>query len=374
MFNTTEALQDIVYNIKIDRDNLQISHAKLSVNLHSNFNKIQIKKIPLTQQLNYLNFHLFKLLHQIYFKGLYINKSNHRIQTNEAILKNIDAEQIDWEFYEKLDKNNQGSFWLHPSFHIVKKEIDGTLIAEFDNGFLQLKRKNHLPTAFQAASIGSPVAIKLPSSFIDQSYYIAIGDNLGGFPPTKKYFYTILIHFNFNSEAAISAMNSLTTELNKLKVMFRFKVLYNPLNYGMYTSGILQVFSYEYDSSLYKKAISPILQTTYKENKHYFNPEIPIFNKLLAPGIGLTERPHPRIRFKHTIDSEVNYCEFIADALLEAYQNNDESPKDRMKYIIKHFESKGVDLNCAYLNSEFEDIYTPLNLDRCLCVSPELLS
>lgn len=362
MLKITKVLQDIVNNIEINTDNFQISHTQLSSRLSSESNILQLKKLPFKNQFNYLKLHLLKLLYQIYFEGFFVDKSNQQINTNEQILQNIDSHSINWEFYEQLDINNKGKLWLHPSFHIVKQETDGSLIAEFDNGFLKLRRDLHLPSAFQAATIDDAVAIKIPSSFIDKSYYMAVGNSMGGFPPTKSYQYTILIHFNFNCEAAVFAMNYLTIELNKFEVMFRFKVLHNPLNYGLYNSGILQVFSYEYNPDLYKKIILPILQKIYTKNKHHFNPEIPIFNKILAPGIGLAERPHSGIRFKHTLDSEASYCEFIADALLEAHQNGDESPEARMQYIVQHFERLEIDLERPYLNPGSEDVYTPLDL------------
>jgi hypothetical protein len=362
MLEITESLQDIVNNIQINYDNFQITHTRLSSKTSSKSNILQFKKIPFKNQLSYFNFHILNILYQIYFQGLFVDKSNQVIKTNEQILQNIDANSIDWEFYEQLDINNKGKFWLHPSFHIVKQEIDGSLIAEFDNGFLQLRRDRHLPSAFQAATIGDAVAIKIPSSFIDKSYYMAIGNSMGGFPSKKSYRYTILIHFNFNCEAAVFAMNYLTTELNKLEIMFRFKVLHNPLNYRLNNSGILQIFSYEYNSDLYKEAILPVLQKIYTENKEHFNSKIPIFNKKLAPGIGLAERPHSGIKFKHTLDSEVSYCEFVANALLEAHQNGDESPEARMQYIYQHFDRLGIDLERSYLNPGYEDVYTPLNL------------
>lgn len=359
----TKILQDIVENTRINSDIFKINYGQLSCVLLDSSNILQLNRLSIENRLNYLNLRLSKLLYQIYFKGLCIDNSRKQTETNEQILKRIASKSIDWNFYEQLDRNNKGDFWFHPSYHIVKQENDGSLIAEFDNSFLKIDRECHLPSAFQASTISDAVAIKMPSSFISKSYYMAIGNNLGGSPPLISSRYTILVHFNFNNKAAVSAMNYLTTELNKTKVKFRFKVLHNPLNYGLYDSGILQVFSDEYNPDLYREAILPVLQKIYTENKEHFNSKIPIFNKKLAPGIGLAERPHSGIRFKHTLDSEANYCEFVADALLEAHQNGDESPKARMKCIIKYFKKSGVDLERAYLNPGFEDIYTPLNLN-----------
>jgi hypothetical protein len=48
-----------------------------------------------------------------------------------------------------------------------------------------------------------------------------------------------------------------------------------------------------------------------------------------------------------------NRCEIVADALLEAHQNSDESQHARMHYIIQYFERFGLDVERSYLNPNY---------------------
>ncbi|MDJ0734773.1 MAG: T3SS effector HopA1 family protein [Nostocaceae cyanobacterium] len=353
-----QTLQDIVCNIEIDSSEFRISHSHFSPIETPAATVAQLQKMPQETQYEYINSKLLEFIYSIYFEGSRVTKESSIIQTNEQILQNIAAKEIDWEFYEQLENNNKGQGWYHPSFHILRQETNGSIIAEFDNGILQIKRE-HLPLALQSATVNDAISIFLPSSFIHKSRYRTTGDCFGGLPPAKTFLYTILIYFNFSPEAAVSAMNYITTKFNEIKLPFVFEVLHNPLNYRFYNSGVLKVLSEQYDSSQYQQFILPVLQKIYEENN--FRDQVPIFTKVLAPGIGLAERPHLGLKFRNLLDSEGNYCEFVADALLEAHKNGDESSEARMKYIIQYFEHLGIDLERPYLNPNSEDIYTPLD-------------
>lgn len=355
-----DSLQDIACNIQIEFSEFRIIHSQfLPLETPSNA-VVQLKKMPQKIQYEYLRSQLINFLYSIYFEGSRVIEVSPRIKTNEQILQKISSTAVDWEFYEQLDRNNKGKSWLHPSFRILSEEADGSLIAEFDNGILHIQRDRHLPLALQSATVNDAIAIRLPSSFINKYRYRATGEGFGGLPPSKTFLYTLLVYFNFNPEAAIFAMNCITKKLNAIKVPFSFEVLHNPLNYRFYNSGILKIFSCQYDPEQYEKSILPVLQTIYAENISHFREQVPIFTKVLAPGIGLAERPHPGLNFSSLIDSEGNYCEFVANALLEAHKNGNESPEARMKYIIQNFECLGIDIERPYLNPNSEDIYTPL--------------
>jgi hypothetical protein len=356
-----QTLQDIAANLKIESSEFRISYSQYPPIEPPASTVGYLQKFPQEIQCNYLNFQLFDFLYSIYFEGSHLIEVNPGIKTNEQILQKIAATEIDWKFYENLDINNKGKGWFHPSFRIIKEEADGNLIAEFDSGILHIQRKRHLPVDLQSATVNDAIAIFLPSSFINKYRYTANGDACGGLPPSKPYLYTVLVYFNFSAEAAVAAMKCVTTKLNEIKVPFRFEVLHNPLNYSFYNSGVLKIFSCEYEPHQYKEYILPVLQTIYEENKSYFREEVPIFTKVLAPGIGLAERPQPGLKFKYRRDSEANYCEFVANALLEAHQNGDESPEARMNYILQHFNRLGVDIERPYINPNSEDIYTPLD-------------
>ena len=318
-----QILQDIAGNIQIDFSKFRISYYNFNPIVTPNATVGQLQKMSQYIQYNYLKSKLLEFLYSIYFEGSRVIEETPVIKTNDQILQEIFSKEIDWNFYEQLDINNQGQGWFHPSFHIIRQETDGSLIAEFDNGILRIQREGHLPLALQSATVNDAIAILSPSSFINQNRYRATGDGFGGLPPSKTFLYTVLIYLNFSPEAAVTAMKYITTKLNAIKVPFIFEVLHNPLNYRFYNSGVLKFFYYEYNPDIYTSFILPALQAIYRENKSHFREEIPIFTKKIAPGIGLAERPNPEIKFKNLLDSEGNYCEFVANALLEAHQNGD---------------------------------------------------
>ncbi|MDF5727097.1 MAG: T3SS effector HopA1 family protein, partial [Rhizonema sp. PD38] len=321
----------------------------------------QLQKMPQEIQYKYLNSQLSKFIYSIYFEGSLTTKVSPGIKTNEQILQEIDSREIDWEFYEQLDKNNQGRGFFHPGYRIIRQEADGSLAAKFDSMTLHIQRQRHLPFSLQSATVNDPVAVLLPSSYIYENRYKANGDGLAGLPPMKFHSQGILVYFNFSPEAAVWAMKYLTTKLNEVKVPFSFEVLHNPLNYRLFNSGFLK-FPFKPDESYrYKEILLPVLQTIYAEKKSHFREQVPIFTKVLAPGIGLAEHPASELKFVAQQQFGENRCQIVANAMLEAHQNGDESKQARMKYIIQHFERLGLDIERPYLNPNSEDIYTPLD-------------
>ncbi|MEG4939767.1 T3SS effector HopA1 family protein [Microcoleus sp. F4-D5] len=356
-----ETLHDIASNIQIESSEFRISHSHYPAIETPAATVAQLQKMPQASQDKYLNSQLLEFIHSIYFEGSRIREVSPGIKTNEQILQEIDSREIDWEFYEQLDRNNHGKGFFHPGHRIVKQEADGSLAAEFDGVVLHIQRARHLPVALQSAAVNDPVAVLLPSSYINGDRYRANGDGIGGLPPLKFHSDGIVVYFNFTPEAAVWSMNYLTTKLNEVQVPFAFEVLHNPLNYSLYDSGLLK-FPYNPDESYrYKEILLPVLQAIYAENKSHFRDRVPIFTKVLAPGIGLAEHPASELKFGSQQKFGENRCEIVANALLAAHQNNDESKQARMKYIIQNFERLGLDIERPYLNPNSEDIYTPLD-------------
>ena len=91
----------------------------------------------------------------------------------------------------------------------------------------------------------------------------------------------------------------------------------------------------------------------------HFQPEIPLFTKQLAPGLGLAEEPDYKFGPQESFGR--NRCQIIANGLMEAWHKGDELPYSRMDAIVQHFSLLGIDWRRAYLNASSEDIYTPLN-------------
>ncbi|AUB35006.1 Lantibiotic modifying enzyme [Nostoc flagelliforme CCNUN1] len=214
---------------------------------------------------------------------------------------------------------------------------------------LHIERDRHLQPTEQSAIAGSFVAIRMPRNLVQNGFYMAVSD---AGPDTHPQ--TVRVYFNLTPEGAIALMESLTRQLNQIRIPFAFKVLYNPSDYGRYDSGVLY-----FEKSNYQ-AIRQVLISVYAEKRSQFRTEVPLFTKLLAPGLALAEEPDCKFA---TVESfGMNRCQIVANGLLEARQKGDESPETRMAFIRQHFSVLGIDWQRAYLNANSQDIYTPLNL------------
>lgn len=75
----------------------------------------------------------------------------------------------------------------------------------------------------------------------------------------------------------------------------------------------------------------------------------------LAPGLGLAEEPNQKFAVQESFG--INRCQIVANGLLEAWQQGDDSPKVRMQTILGQFSRLGIDLQRPYVNANSEDIY-----------------
>jgi hypothetical protein len=163
----------------------------------------------------------------------------------------------------------------------------------------------------------------------------------------------VRVYFNLTPEGAVAVMGMLTQQLNALDLPFTFKVLYNPGDYARFDSGVL------YFEKPYYETVWQVLHTVYAENQSHFLPEVPLFTKVLAPGLGLAEEPNNK--FAAVESFGMNRCQIIVNGLLEARSKGDNNPEGRLNTILEHFSLLGIDWQRAYLNANSEDVYAPLN-------------
>jgi hypothetical protein len=86
-----------------------------------------------------------------------------------------------------------------------------------------------------------------------------------------------------------------------------------------------------------------------------FKSGIPLFTLELAKGLGLAEEPNHRFSEQESFGT--HRCQIIANGLLKAWYQGDNSPQGRMSCILEQFTELGLDLERVYLNADSEDIY-----------------
>lgn len=343
-------LQDIVSKVQI--------HANLCIS-HPDYRSLELPEsavarfvhLPSELKNKYLSLQLRSFLYGIYYNGsLKATLAPDADSTDLALHQNLENNTflgVDLAFYEQLQMSNSGVGYFSPDWRILKQESDGSLAVSKGGLTLHVDRDRHLQSPEYAADVGDWVAIRMPGNLVQNGFYMAVG-NAG----THSHQDIVRVYFNLSAEGAVAVMGSLTQQLNAILIPFAFKALYNPSDYGRYDSAVL------YFEKRYYEAVQSVLQMVYAENQCHFQTEVPLFTKLLAPGLAIAEEPDRK--FADLESFGMNRCQIVANGLLDAWQQGDESPEARMASIHQHFSLLGIELQRPYLNANSEDIYTTL--------------
>ncbi|MBE9168982.1 hypothetical protein IQ238_16160 [Pleurocapsales cyanobacterium LEGE 06147] len=347
------ALEDLVERLEIEPD-FTIRHPDYKPLELSPEAVERFKKLPQELQDKYLSQQLQGFIYGIYYnsslKTALAKERDERAVVDEN-LENNTFLGVDLDFYQKLHDSNCGEGYFDPGWQAIAKKDDGSLVVTKNGLTLHLEVERHLSAEQQQAKIGDLVAVRLPKNRVQNGFYLAVG-NIG---LSKDHLETtVRIYFHLTADGAVAMMKSLTEELNQLAIPFSFKALYNPSSYQRDDSAVLYIERNNYPT------VRSVLQNIYTQHQTYFEPEVPLFTKLLAPGLALAEEPN--YKFSHQDSFGTNRCQIVVNGLLAARQQGDRSPAKRMIAIQKQFYSLGIELERSYLNANSEDIYTPLEL------------
>ncbi|MBE9006591.1 hypothetical protein IQ259_16345 [Fortiea sp. LEGE XX443] len=350
-------LEDIATKIQI-QSNFCISHPnykplKLPDEAISRF-----QQLPLNLQYKFLNSQLCNFLYSIYYCGagrttlsLDINPVSSTISKN---LENNTYLGVDVDFYEQLHLSNKGKGYFDPDWQVLKEESDRSVVVKKGDLTLHIERDRHLQDTEQNAIAGDIVAIKMPRNLVQNGFYMAVGNAGVSRADTAMDSHLARVYFNLSPEGAVAVMNNLTHQLNNMFIPFTFKALYNPSDYERYDTAVLYFEKNKYP------VIQQVLQYIYVKYKSHFKDEVPLFTKLLAPGLALAEEPDNK--FSENESFGLNRCQIITNALLDAFRQKDESKENRMALMIKQFALQEIELQRPYLNSNSQDIYAILAL------------
>ena len=351
------SLFDIAANIQIE-PNFCIQHPNYQPFALPNTVANRFQQNSPDLQHKYLALLLRNFLHGIYYNGslqtaLSIN-ANHGNYSSHKILEHNSNVGIDWDFYEQLHQHNHGNGHYDCNWEVLRLEPDGSLAVTKNDLTLYVEAECYLKSRKKYAKVGDLTAIWMPKNRLQNGCYVAVS-NLG--QERQDTGDTNLgvgrIYFNFSSFGAIALMDSLTQHLNNANIPFSFEVLYNPSTYGRYDAGVLHFELQDY------AIIHKILQIVYKQHQSYFQPQIPLFTKFLAPGLSLAEAPSQKFAPQESFG--MNRCQIVANALLEAWEKGKNAIEERMRIIDQHFAQNLIDVQRPYLNPSSEDIYIPLN-------------
>ncbi|GAB4529722.1 MAG: hypothetical protein Tsb0014_11820 [Pleurocapsa sp.] len=335
------SLEDIVNKIAIG-DNFQISHQDYHPVAVSSEMVAKLQRLPVDFQKQYLARQLRNYLADIYFRGC-LRPVNLELNSNNLPLANNSIKGVDRDFYEQLETNNYGTGYFDLGWLVIK-EKDDSLAVKKNELTLQIQRDRHLQKSDFQATVNDTVAIKLPNNSWQDEFYVAVSNS--GLVEANSQQQAIEIYFNINLEGAIILLREVTQQLNERKIVFTLKILDDPNDYPCYDAAILIIYREDY------LKVYELIKNIYPNLISYLNKATPICTFKLADGIALaevTEKGFANI-----------CCGAIAQGLLTAWYEKDNSPRNRIKYISEELSLAKINLQHPYLNNNCDRFYQPL--------------
>ncbi|MBF2072397.1 MAG: hypothetical protein IGS50_01335 [Synechococcales cyanobacterium C42_A2020_086] len=305
-------LLDISHQIQIGAD-FSIDHPQYGAATLPEQSLRSIRNLPPQYQHKYLRGQLRNYLYDLYYSGELLSRT--AAAPAPPALEHNTVKGINWSFYQRLHDSNRSTGYWDPDWQVLDALHDCWLVQK-QGLSLVIEREQHLSDP--AVAPGDWVAIRLPKNQIESGYYIAIGESGGvaADPPNLQ------VCFNVSAEGVITLMSLLTENLNALQIPFCFKVLSDPIEYGRYNSAVLRLPQSAYDE------IQPLLPAIYRETASQFSPHSPAFTKPLAPGLSIAEEPA-------TQEFGMHRCQLIAEGLLTARTQGNETPEARLEAILQ---------------------------------------
>jgi HopA1 effector protein family len=347
------ALHNIIDHVQFDAD-FRISHPNYEpLELEPEVLK-RLQPLPSAMKRQYLSIQLRSFLHSIYWNGTRPAFSSSTTGHNKP-RENDAVNPTNLPLYQKLHANNSGHGYFDAGWEVLGEAGNEVIAVQKDNLTLYIHQHHHLRSPHPVPSPGDNIEILLPSNRVEPDRYIAIGnEGLAYLSSIENPQVFIHLYFNLSSEGAIAMMQGLTQQLNNIPVPFMFKVGYDETNYDRYDTGVLTIAKKDYGR------VQEILANLYVDNKPYFQPNIPLFTKQLAPGVGVAEEINHALKLSSQDNFGTHYFQILANGLLEASEQGEDSPDGRMHSIFKQFDSAGINLIKPYLHPESEDIFAPL--------------
>lgn len=348
----TAVLEDLTSRLEIEPD-FTIRHPDYKPLELSDEAVVRFQNLASELQTKYLSQQLQGFIYGIYYNGA-LKKVLERDRDDSALidenLENNTFLGVDLDFYQRLHDSNMGAGYFDPGWQAIAKEDDQTLVVVKNGLTLHLDIAKHLAPEEQA-EVGDVVAVRLPKNRVQNGFYLAVGNSS---LQKEQLATTVRVYFHLTTEGAVLMMKQITEKLNQLEIPFSFKALYNPDSYKREDSAVLYIERNHYS------AVRTVLQQLYQEYQDYFQPEIPLFTKAIAPGLAVAEEPDHKFSAQDSFGT--NRSQIIANGLLAAREQGKTEPSQKMQAIEQEFTSLGLNLERPYLNAQSEDIYTPLSI------------
>lgn len=247
-------------------------------------------------------------------------------------------------FMEELSTSNMGTGYWAEGWE-VRFTSKGKLLARRKGLEVCVRPDDCSSAPTESISQCTRLSLRFPKELlgISPGFYLATSDVE---MPDSEDLQLLRFYWNLRAAGAAPLMRSLTSELNRAGLPFRFKVLNAPSAFTRCDAGVLYVRKNDYET------VSGIVQLIYAKIEGNLNQRVPAFTKPLAPGLGLAEDPG------RELDSfGLHRCRLLAEGLFRACRQGNNSLPDRLRVVEDHFAENGISLEKPFLNADSKDIY-----------------
>lgn len=195
-----------------------------------------------------------------------------------------------------------------------------------------------------APGVGAPVSLYMPreSTVMQPGFYFAFGEAAGDWHDDGS---LLRFYWNVKDSGATALLSSITTQLNRFQVPFRYKCLTAKEAYVRVDAAVLYVAKRLY------RITAELLLDVQAQVAAQLDPETPLFTKQLAPGLGFAEDPGVVESFG------TSRCRLLAEGIWSAFVQGAQEERARLQIVAQHFEKSGISLEAPYLNPGSQDRY-----------------
>jgi HopA1 effector protein family len=240
--------------------------------------------------------------------------------------------------------NGQGSW--EPGWQVVGQEPDGRFSVRKDDitfwvGPDGLRVRSGEPAAGDYCRVR--VAKEMRS--LIPGFYCAVGDgdeNDARDAPAPL----VRFYWHLTAQAAVPHMAAITGQLNSRGIPFRMKVLSDPNAYGRADAGVL------YLERPYLPRLGNTLAAVHQEIAADLRPEVPLFSRPLAPGLGVAEDPGTSLSFGQ------HRCQLAARAVWASFLRGDTTPEQQAATCAEVLRAANLDPAHPHLEPGSVDRYS----------------
>ncbi|HEV2739815.1 MAG TPA: T3SS effector HopA1 family protein [Candidatus Elarobacter sp.] len=233
-----------------------------------------------------------------------------------------------------------------PNWEVYQLGFDGAVHVRKGDSFLVA-----LPGrfAFAQAMMRAPVAgdvVELlatrDSAVMQPGFYFIFGDTIASEYDDIE---IARVYFNAAPECVEQIVGALSAKLNRYAIPFRLKFLTDPAWYDRTDAVVLYVA---------RRFLEPVLSVVATARGAFtdgLRPEVPLFAKALAAGIGGADDPGSGESFGQA------RCRLTARGIVDAWLHGSQATSHRLDAVAQRFASAGLSLERPHVAAGFADLY-----------------